>query len=113
LPTFRQLADEEVTRVNGDRTAAIDALVRRLLDDPMPAVGRTRVGSVLTLLRPDAADDQTVGGAREGDVEEPHMLLEIAFLFLQDDLLEGRATLVLLRPQQGRNAPPLDFHIDR
>ena len=35
LPTFRQLADEEVTRVNGDRTAAIDALVRRLLDDPM------------------------------------------------------------------------------
>ena len=44
LPTFRELADEEVTRANGDRTAAIDALVRRLLDDP---VRRERLAQLL------------------------------------------------------------------
>src|SRR4051794_17159121 len=44
LPTFRQLGDEEVTRVNGVRTAAIAALVRRLLDDP---VRRERLAQLL------------------------------------------------------------------
>ena len=43
LPTYRELADEEVTRANGDRTAAI-ALVRRLLDDP---VRRERLAQLL------------------------------------------------------------------
>ena len=44
LPTFRELADGKVTRANGDRTAAIDAPVRRLLDDP---VRRERLAQLL------------------------------------------------------------------
>src|SRR4029079_5822833 len=82
-----------------DMTVARQRLerVHRLLDNSVPAVGRSRVGAVLALLRPCATHDQTVRGASQCDVEEAHMLLELALLVHDDDILERRAALVFLR----------------
>ena len=77
----------------------------RLLDDPVPAIWRTRIRAVLALLWPHPADDQAVGGAGERYVKKAPMLLEVALLLLDNGFLERRAALVLLRAEQWRDYP--------
>ena len=64
----------------------------RLLDDPVPALGRPRIRAVLPLrFGSTPADDQPVGGAGQRDVEQAPMLLEVALPPRHDDLVERRA----------------------